>query len=737
MTKITEERCARCGGTLGASASGSITQWIAVCNCASRRVETDNAGSADSSGTGADLIIRMCAKCGKRLNEGRAGSLTQWVFRQDLCACEEPEPFEALSSSVSRRGETEETSSRGIFSGVTAQNDGEAALDVAPEKFPLDRYAPLAEIGKGGSGTVYYCRDRILDRIVAVKTLHALNAQQLLSFQNEARASSRLSHPSIVKVLDFGATASGAPYMAMDFIDGVSLLKLIESGTMFSVDEVIELFCAVCDGLSHAHEAGILHRDIKCSNLLISENNHGELDVTIIDFGVAVLNREDGEQGNTLAGTPRYMPPDLSRGEAYDERSEVYELGCSLFEALTGDTPFTGAAPLELIRQHAEDVPPRLAERRTDVVFPEALEEIVARCLAKEKRDRFQSMKEVQAALTDLRPSAPVIVEETPRAGTAIRTGGYVLITALLVSGVVAVANLGFGIFKSSEKLTEQKALVTKDHTPYGPVLVDAASETLKPRFEERDKHGERWIHAKGNVTNDSLIEISRRFDIERLSLIGDSVDGRGLVFLLELPLKALDMESTQISDKDMRVLTQFEKLEVLRLGNTKVTDKGLAKLQALPRLKSLGIGGLRVTDKTLETVATLKQLDEVFIRNSKFVTADGIKNLSRMPNLTTLTLKEMKIDLPMMQALRGFSKLSTVSMYNTQLDREVLAPLKSLKLNRLKLHKDRLRDDALDLLGEMKTLKNIELGGSSGFTQEGLERLAKKLPQCLIDLEN
>jgi serine/threonine protein kinase len=732
MTKLAEERCSRCGGTLGAPSSGSITQWIAVCNCASRIAESDDLATAKT---------RMCGKCGKRIQEGRAGSLTQWVFRQDLCPCEVPEPIETNTAGFSSlpgvpaAGRAKMFMNAALASNIRDRSD-ETAIDVDPSKFPLDRFTPILEIGKGGSGTVYYCRDRVLDKIVAVKTLHALNAQQLLSFQNEARANSKLNHEAIIRVRDFGATESGVPYMSMDYVDGVSLLHLIEQGQMFSVDEVVELFYQVCKGLAHAHAAKILHRDIKSSNLLVFQNDNGRLSVCIIDFGVAVLNTSQLDQGLTLVGTPRYMPPDMARGEVYDERSEIYELGCTLFEALTGDTPFLAEAPIELVRQHAEEVPPRLEDRRIDVEFPEALEEILARCLEKEKANRFQSMDELAAALDELRPRGPQIDDDPPpgRFDAVAKTGGYVLITAVLVSGVVLALNLGLGIFKNSEKLTEEKALAVKDHDVFGDVMVDAASESLKPRFEEREKHGDKWTFSKGNVTNDSLVELARRKDIERLSLMGDRVDGRGLVFLLDLPLRSLDLDGTSMADTDMDVLCRFNTLEALRLSNTRVTGAGIARLKMLKNLESLGVGSSKVDDRYLQAVAGLTQLSDVYVRDSKSVTADGVASLAALPKLSSFTLKGMKIDSAMLGALKPMKRLSELSLTEARLDREILEPIKSLKLTRLRLHKDRISDDVLDFVGELKRLKFIDLTGSSGFSEAAAARLQKSLPKCRIE---
>lgn len=730
MADASEERCSRCGGTTGASSSGSITQWIAVCSCVNSPSVSENESAAS---------FKICAGCGKRVNEGRVGSLTQWVFRQDLCACARPQPVDRKADSFNAPNASgvkasPEGAVKAGFEARAIRHD-QPALEVDSAKFPLERYTPLMEVGKGGSGTIYYCRDRVLDKVVAVKTLHQLSAEELLAFQNEARAHSKLTHPSIVRVRDFGATAGGVPYMSMDYVNGVSLLQLIaEHGTLAAADAV-ELFHQVCMGLAHAHAAGIFHRDIKSSNLLVFRNDQGRLSASIIDFGVAV-SKGQAEKGGTLVGTPRYMPPDVPRGEIYDERSEIYELGCTMFEALTGDTPFTGEDPVELVRRHAEEPPPTLSSRNADGEFSDELEEIVKRCLEKEKSKRYQSMEELGAALAALRrEAAPEFDDNEKPVASAARKGGYALATVLLVSGVVLVFKLGFAIFEGTEKLTEEKAVDVKDHQLFGDVMVDAATESIKPRFESRDRNGEMWTYSKGAVTNDSLVVLSKRKDIERLSLMGDSVDGRGLVFLLELPLVELDLEATHVSDMDMPLLTRFKKLEVLRLANSDVKGRKLSELNRLSRLQSLGIGGPLIDDDAMEEVAKLNSVTEIYLRNAKRVTASGIAKLSAMPELERVVIKEVPIEDEMLTALKGLRKLTALALFESRLDSQILAPIRGLKLQRLYFHNDRISDDAFELMSGLKKLKSIEFEDCFGFSDAALTRLRKSLPKCHIDV--
>jgi serine/threonine protein kinase len=717
MSSAGDERCSKCGGTVGATSSGSITQWIAICSCA-RRHEVPR------------VAVRICGRCGKRLNSGRAGSLTQWVFRQDLCACMEPIVSTKLLDEFDIISTLPEKPVKAI------PTDG-TCLNLESTKFPSERYIPIREIGKGGSGIVYYCRDRLLDKVVAVKMLHAVSAAQLLSFQNEARATSKLNHPNIVSVLDFGATSAGVPYMSMELVDGVSLQKLISEGNLFHPETVVSLFCKVADGLSHAHRAGILHRDVTSSNLLISRAASGVPEVRIIDFGVSIVGVGINGQGQTIVGTPRYMPPDQARGEDYDERSEVYEFGCVLFEALTGDTPFLGETSLDLIRQHAEESPPTVSERRADNLVSAELEAVVARCLAKNKIDRFQSMDEVVSALEELCVRTLSFEDSQAKPFDVFaHKGSYLLASLLVVSAVVLVGKLGFDVCTSSEKLTEEKALAVADHGIFGEVMVDACSESLKPRFETKKRHDLDWTIAKGSVTNDSLIQLSRRTDVKRLSLLDDPIDGRALIFVLKLPLVALDLDQTRMRDQDVEVICRFPLLENVSVANTLITERALGGLSKLPNLIDLQIGGPDYTDECLGVVSKFQKLRTLTVRDTKKITASGITKLAVMSELKSITFKNVDIGPEAIGAIGKLEHLIELNIHDNKLAEGAFIRLRGAHLAEIKLKRCLLTDEDLQQLGDLNSLRYLELELTRGFTEAGLKAFRKKKPRCDISVQ-
>jgi Serine/threonine protein kinase len=288
-------------------------------------------------------------------------------------------------------------------------------LEVDTAKFPCDRYKPVSIMGHGATGIVYLCVDKLLSKRVAIKTLHTVDAAQLVAFQLEAKTTSRLNHDNIIKVLDFGATEGGVPFMVMELVDGVSLEAAIQSEGPLEPAVAASLVRKICIGLEHAHKNGILHRDVKSSNTLLSHTDSG-VEPVVIDFGVAALKFARQEptiiSGKTIVGSPFYMAPDQALGRPYDERSEIYSIGCMLFETLTGRTPFEGATTLETIGMHAHMPPPTLHDIAPEREFGPQLEELVARCLAKDPADRYRDCAELADALEQLIPMLLAIGEE-------------------------------------------------------------------------------------------------------------------------------------------------------------------------------------------------------------------------------------------------------------------------------------------------------------------------------------
>jgi len=250
-------------------------------------------------------------------------------------------------------------------------------------------------------GVVFHCQHLILGKEYALKLLSSdsLTAESWSRFQSEAKALARLHHSGVVGIHNMGIDKNQCPYYVMDLLAGSSLAQLVRKERRISVKRSLNIFIQLADALDAAHQQGIIHRDIKPSNIMVVAEAGGE-SVKLVDFGIARLsNRGLDRQFETIAGsvfgTPFYMSPEQGVGRTVDERSDIYSLGCALFEALTGVPPLCGANAMETVMLHQTEPVPALNEVYSKGEFDPGLEKAVAKMLAKDPQDRYQTMKQV------------------------------------------------------------------------------------------------------------------------------------------------------------------------------------------------------------------------------------------------------------------------------------------------------------------------------------------------------
>ena len=256
----------------------------------------------------------------------------------------------------------------------------------------VGRYEIIGELGRGAMGVVYKAKDPTIGRTVALKTMrldvHGLDAAEMVRrFQNEARAAGVLSHPNIVTIYDAGQH-DGIFYIAMEFIQGTTLHELIAEKHILTTEEVIQYSRQICRGLDYAHSHGIVHRDVKPANIMITGNGT----VKIMDFGIAKAGGSMTSTGQVL-GTPNYMAPEQVKGRPLDGRSDLFSFGVILYEMLTGEKPFVGQNVTTIIYKIVNENP--IAPRDLDVTVHPGLSAIVVKALAKLPEDRYQSGAEL------------------------------------------------------------------------------------------------------------------------------------------------------------------------------------------------------------------------------------------------------------------------------------------------------------------------------------------------------
>lgn len=266
-------------------------------------------------------------------------------------------------------------------------------------------YRLVEKIGQGGMGLVFRASHVVIDSEYALKVLapEQVNESSWLRFQSEARTMAALSHPTFVKVYDLGVHEGRLPFYTMDLLKGVSLESLVILKGSLPLKITVAIFLKILDGLAYAHRNGIVHRDLKPSNIMLCgklSTKADKLVVKILDFGIAKATGKDSyvRQSLTLKGdilgSPAYMSPEQCLGKDADIRSDIYSVGCCLFETLTGFVPFDGQSAAEIISLRLQSDAPQLSDM-VDREFPESLEYVVAKCLARSPEERYQSAKEL------------------------------------------------------------------------------------------------------------------------------------------------------------------------------------------------------------------------------------------------------------------------------------------------------------------------------------------------------
>jgi len=264
------------------------------------------------------------------------------------------------------------------------------------------KYTVERKLGSGSMGVVYAATHRLINKQIAIKvfTPETGGDESLAErFKQEAEAAARIRHPSIVAVNDFGETDSGQLYIVMEYLDGVSLREVINKESRLAPDHVVNLGRQICSGIAAAHSVGIVHRDLKPENVFI-EMVDGRETVRIFDFGIAkLLDRAGLTKAGYVLGTPAYMSPEQATAQLLDHRSDIYSVGIILYELLSGQPPFTGAKPQQVLVKHVIEQAQPLDALRPDI--PAALARVIMRALEKAPDDRHQTALDFGNALAE------------------------------------------------------------------------------------------------------------------------------------------------------------------------------------------------------------------------------------------------------------------------------------------------------------------------------------------------
>jgi serine/threonine protein kinase len=306
-----------------------------------------------------------------------------------------------------------------------------------PDRFPMERYIPLALLGDSTRATVLLCRDKQRGTKVAVKCFKKLPPALRSTFESEVRKNKELNHTSIAKVVDFGFYQDKSPYLVTEYKDGFNLEQCLAMYGTPSIDVAIKILLGVCEALLYAQKQAVMHRDIRPRNIIFLDDMNSEPSVAVLDFAMPKIK---AAEELTDAYDAFYMSADEARRLEYTEKSEVYSLGCIGFALLTGRGPFQDGTALDIKNSHALKLPPRISDLNFDNKRPKELEEIFEKCLEKDPRYRFDTVTAFQERL-QVFPRR----EQLRIAGIlAARTRKKVLI---IVGAIVAVAAVCASVF--------------------------------------------------------------------------------------------------------------------------------------------------------------------------------------------------------------------------------------------------------------------------------------------------
>ncbi len=356
------------------------------------------------------------------------------------------------------------------------------------------RYEIVKTLGQGGMGAVYKARDREVDRMVAVKVIRPelANQPQILSrFKQELILSRQVTHKNVVRIFDLGE-AEGVKFITMEYVEGRDLASLLRDHAPLSVEQKVKIVIQVCRALEAAHAEGVVHRDLKPQNIMVESTGR----VVVMDFGIAHSMEELGMTSTgMLVGTPAYVSPEQAKGEKIDPRSDIYTLGIVFYELLTGKAPFESETVMGLLLKRISEIPIPPVER--EKAIPQALSDIVVRCLRVDREDRYRTAKEVErdlegwlgapatfrTAVTGTRtvgaglgktPEGRTIV--TPRMALMTQSSPWKWVTL----SVAAAAVIGAGVFAALRMLSKPAA----PHAPVTVMIADIGNKTGDPIFD-------------------------------------------------------------------------------------------------------------------------------------------------------------------------------------------------------------------------------------------------------------
>lgn len=804
-------QCKQCGKSLANTRAGSFTSYLFqqnYCQCNNNKplgadkaaAQRKSAGKGSAARRQEQSISEVCTRCDKSVAKRRAGSFTSFLFQELRCQCAQPSlPKKERLARTNTQVRRQAMAAKRGYTAKFKAND-EAGRNLPQVNFSADTliggaFRIISTIGEGGMGIVYLAQHLSLNRSYALKVLSPsiVSEQSWLRFKAEAKTLAALNHTGLVRVYDLGIHENTVPYYSMDYLDGETLEELLVRKGAQTLEYTISIFLSVLDTLAYAHRNNVVHRDIKPANIFICKSQ----EIKILDFGISKLVGEKRNQELTaigeVFGTPFYMSPEQCRGEQIDLRSDIYSIGCSLFETLTGYVPYESANSFEIAMLHEEGEIPLLSDV-CEISLPPSLDVVIAKCLAKLPQDRYQSAKEMAIDLTrikegkNLESYAAVVSNRNSDFADEhadSRSGRLVAYSLFAIFGLCLSCALALYVYSSSSLLTgrrreaiwsqesfskEYKATGYFDERNQVMPSVSSSFDTLpisastsnteslvKTYLKSAPKYYSEVVTINGKKRR--RFNFPTAFSLGIVRMIADSgasqaFEARGLhVIPSECKLEFISDSvpetypelidrfrsddlarlclnfNTENSNSTWSSLSRLKSLQALNLSAVRLDAHSLECLERLPALRSLGLSKCRIDTSIANSSVSLSKLRSLELAGNESVSTLHTLLLRRL-TLKALSVQATKLSRADFAAISSVHSLEYLRLDGMRLKNDELSMLASLSnLKALVIAYADLEGNLTDSLCKFKSLEEVMLPSGVKFTKSEQRKLRQALP--------
>ncbi len=695
----------------------------------------------------------LCKACGK------AKSL---LFKEQKCDCAgmpvQSMPIKAMPTSTVDR-----VNQHKLFTQSLKDTRSDSPLSVheilAADTIIGGSFRIISVIGEGGMSVVYLVRHTTLNNQYALKVLSPdqVTERSWLRFKTEAKILAALTHPTFVTVYDLGVHEQKFPFYSMDYLQGRTLEEMLVSQGPMKLERVIDLFLEVLDGLAYAHRNKIIHRDLKPANIMLCTSD-GDQIVKILDFGISKFEGSAHHQNLTIAGdifgSPSYMSPEQCAGEPTDTRSDIYSLGCTLFEVLTGFVPFAGPTAFDTALLHQEQQAPTMSSV-SGLDFAKPIEHVVGKCLQKNPAERYQSCKELALDLIRIKEGKDPLqysgaITTAPKAPNQTKGEFSIWLPAAFLLALLTLTMTASALFldliKPHHNKTAPEVKGLQSTYTNIPIFGDAAviqrpigsqnqldkyssvgiigNQTYRCFYFPKDTVigiiGQRLFpntrqEARGFIRYkyNELLEFTpsaiaaefpnyfKRFqagDIYTVRLVSSQSNDKMLAAVTQIPrVSSLNLVSDDgLTEGSIDSLNKFQNLTDFDAFAISLEGDILAKATCWRRLKRFHWTGAVAPSAMLAKLRQCRELKNLGLKNSNLTQSD-FKAISKLSGLTMLQISGNKISPADLALLARLPHLQYLYANKCGLDKNNPVLKKFKKLKELQISKDEKRQDFIE----------------------------------------